>query len=321
MKVPSYAELLARSDGPAGTSWGVFGPHDQLGSVNRLTPDRVLEGIGCVRRGAYFNLDYPINTIDPPLSRRRELARHQIYALRENQRDDYLDAFYLQGGTQVDGLRHRLDPALGFYNGTATDDVSTESDRLGIAHWAEHGIVGRGVLIDVEAWARAAGRPLDHRHGERIPVATLDEVLQAQGSRLQAGDIVMIRTGWTAYFLDLPREIRQKAAGAARSTGLDQSDELLPWIWDHGIAMLAADNLAVEATPANPDSPFASDGDYGLAHQRLIAHLGVALGELWRLDELAEDCANDGVYECFAAVKPLALRAGVGSPANAFALK
>jgi kynurenine formamidase len=321
VNLPTYAQLQSRSDGPAGTSWGVFGADDQVGSINLLTPQRILAGIGCVRRGAYFNLDYPINAIDPPLSRRRELARHEIYSLRANQRDDYLDALYLQGGTQIDGLRHRLDPRLGFYNGVRDEEISADTDRLGIAHWSEHGIAGRGVLIDVESWSRTAGRPLDHRTGERIPVGTLDAVLDSQGVALQPGDIVMIRTGWTPYFLQLPDEIRRKAAGAVRSTGLDQTDELLPWIWDHRIAMLAADNVALEATPANPASPFAPDGDFGLAHQQLIAHLGLAIGELWRLDELAADCESDGVYECFVAAKPLGLKGGVGSPANAFALK
>jgi hypothetical protein len=58
-----------------------------------------------------------------------------------------------------------------------------------------------------------------------------------------------------------------------------------------------------------------------MMHPDLIAMLGVCLGELWKLDELAQDCANDGVYEVMVTCKPLNLVGGVGSPANALALK
>ena len=59
----------------------------------------------------------------------------------------------------------------------------------------------------------------------------------------------------------------------------------------------------------------------GFLHIQLIAHLGMALGELWDLDALAEDCAADGVYECMVMSAPLNLRGGVGSPPNALAIK
>jgi hypothetical protein len=58
-----------------------------------------------------------------------------------------------------------------------------------------------------------------------------------------------------------------------------------------------------------------------MMHQQLIALLGMAIGELWRLDELAEDCARDGIYEFLVVSKPLNLVGGVGSPANAVAIK
>jgi hypothetical protein len=58
-----------------------------------------------------------------------------------------------------------------------------------------------------------------------------------------------------------------------------------------------------------------------MMHPELIAPLGVHLGELWKLDELAEDCARNGVHECMATAKPLHLVGGVGPPPNALALK
>ena len=109
------------------------------------------------------------------------------------------------------------------------------------------------------------------------------------------------------------------AAGA--SPGLVQSHETLAWLWDHRVALIACDNIAVEVTPAVSDSPFDPREAGGLMHQELIALLGFALGELWRLTELAEDCARDGTYEFLVVCKPLNLVGGVGSPANAVAIK
>ena len=41
----------------------------------------------------------------------------------------------------------------------------------------------------------------------------------------------------------------------------------------------------------------------------------------WDLEALAEDCARDGIWNCFVSIKPLNLVGGVGSPANAVAIK
>ena len=76
---------------------------------------------------------------------------------------------------------------------------------------------------------------------------------------------------------------------------------------------IACDNPTVERWPMDPQS--------GFMHIQLIAHLGMALGEMWDLEALAADCAADGVYECMLVSAPLNVRGGVGSPPNALALK
>jgi hypothetical protein len=58
-----------------------------------------------------------------------------------------------------------------------------------------------------------------------------------------------------------------------------------------------------------------------MMHRPLIALLGLLLGECWKLDELAAACAADGKYEFLLTAKPLNLIGGVGSPANALAVK
>jgi kynurenine formamidase len=95
--------------------------------------------------------------------------------------------------------------------------------------------------------------------------------------------------------------------------GLDAHRETAAWLWDHRIAAIAADNPAVEAQKV--------DAAVGFQHRRLIPLLGMALGEFWFLDDLASDCAEDGVYEFMLVAAPLNIPGGVGSPANAYAIK
>lgn len=316
-----YEELLRRQDAPPGSSWGLCG---DIGSVSFLGADQALEATACVRRGVVFNLDWPVNGFNPPLARNRsrKLARHTIYQLNPNHRDDYLDSFYLQGTSQLDGLRHQRHSKYGFYNGVPDEAIAVGEERLGIGQWAARGIVGRGVLVDIDRYLiQTEQRRLDFRAGEMIPVSTVERAAERQGVRFRPGDVLMLRTGWAKFYLEeLSAPERQAVADAITSPGLSQEDETLRWLWDRQFSVIAADNYAVECLPPNPSSPF-DDNPRGLLHPSAIALLGLALGELWRLEELAADCAQDGRYECMVTAKPLFLDGGVGSPPNAMAIK
>jgi len=329
--LPSYADLLARRDGPPGSSWGVFGAHDEVGTLNFLTPDSVRHAATLVRRGAVFSLDHPLDRFDPPIARSRRVPRHTIFSNSPHHRDDHLDGLYLQATSQVDGLRHFRHPDHGFYNGVPDEAVAAGSPTIGVNRYAERGIVGRGVLIDVDRHVRRAwGRPLDHRAGEGFPAALLDEAAAAQGVSFRPGDLLVMRTGWLdCYFNEMSPEERQAMPGNLRSPGLEQSHDTLAWLWDRRIAMGASDNAGFEAIPARADSPFVSEADRragrdpihaGLMHPAMIALLGLCIGELWDLEALAADCARSGVWEFLLVVKPLHVVGGVGSPANATAI-
>ncbi len=321
--VPTYAELLDRTDGPQGTSWGVFGDTDELGSVNFMTPARIVAALGLVRRGAVFNLDYPINVFDPPLFKTfRGHAVHHIGGVNEDARDDWLDNFYLQGTTQIDGLRHRRHHDHGFYNGFPDDAIAVGSSVLGVDRWAETAIIGRGVLIDVAGYLASQGRSLDNEGGEPIDVALLDAVASHQGVAFRPGDILMIRTGWMSYLLEEDHtEFHLAQREGLRAPGLLQARESLEWLWDHQFTLAAADNIGFEAFPIAKSSPFHSVTDGGMMHQELIASLGFAIGEVWALDELAADSRETGVWESAVIAKPLNMPGGVGSPANACAIR
>jgi kynurenine formamidase len=318
-----YRQLLARTDGPPGSTWGLFGEKDEIGTLNLITPDVIRRAARLARRGQVFNLDYPINAFDPPTAASRRVAAHRMFQTNSDQRDDFYDSFYPQATSQIDGLRHQRHALHGFYNGTPDDEVAAGTAALGIARWAERGIVGRGLLVDIDRFVQhREHRSLDHRAGESISIDAVQAAIEHQGCEVHVGDILLLHTGWTRYFFnDLSDDERRWFHTDVRSAGLRQSRDTLAWLWDHGVATVAADNVAVEAIPAAPDSPFHSQTSQGLMHQELIALLGLALGELWNLDELARDCDEDGVYEVFLCAKPLNLVGGVGSPANAIAIK
>jgi kynurenine formamidase len=178
------------------------------------------------------------------------------------------------------------------------------------------------VLIDLGRYRDTIGAPIDHAHGEPLDIGLLDQALAAQGVTVGAGDLLMIRTGWAQWFLEdaTPTE-RQRIHDHKSCTGIAQSHDAIDWFADHRVALAASDTFALERLPAVAGSPFGADTDHGMMHQELIAMLGLPIGELWKLDELSQDCAGDGRYECLLTVKPLNLTGGVGSPANATAIK
>lgn len=322
--LPTYDELRRRQDAPPGSSWGLWGPDDDIGMVNLLGPTEVCAGVGCIRRGEVFDLDLPLDAFDPPLVPRRAPPRHTI-TTSGHHRDDHLDGLHLQGSTQLDGLRHIRHARYGFYNGRPDEEVRVGTRALGIDRWAEHGLVGRGVLLDVGRARIEGGRPLDLDASDTIDADDLDATAASQGVELRPGDLVLVRTGWLAHVLCPSPAEGHEREGIVPSPGLRADDDTLRWLWDHRVPLIAMDNLAVEAfPPPGTDGPGGRAGETQqerMLHQELIALLGMALGELWVLDRLAEDCHARGTYDFLLVSKPLKLTGGVGSPANAVAIR
>lgn len=318
---PTHAQLAARPGRLAGTSWGLF-PDPDRGTPSFAGPDQVLAARSCIRTGTVIGLDHPVDAFDPGMSARRTAPVHTIYSGHPAHRDDYLDGFYLQGSTQIDGLRHRRSDEVGFYGGTDDELIRPGTRPIGIQAWAETPIVSRGLLLDVAGHRQALGDPIDHAGGEPLRLDLLQDVLRAQGSAITPGDILMIRTGWCEWFLGLDHRTKLAVKEARRSTGIAQSKEFIEWVWDHQLALVAADNFAVECLPPVADTPFlvTAPHDKGMMHQELLAKLGMPLGELWRLDHLAEHLRTTGHWDAMVVVKPLNITGATGSPANATAI-
>jgi kynurenine formamidase len=91
--------------------------------------------------------------------------------------------------------------------------------------------------------------------------------------------------------------------------------ECVPWLHAREVAAVATDTNAVEVIPfEDPSTPLP-------VHLLAIRDMGLTLGEMFDLDDLAADCAADGVWECFFTAPPLKVTGAVGSPLNPLALK
>ncbi len=304
------------ADAPPKSAWGVFGRDDQLGMLNFLTAERRLAAAQTVRRGAVFSLDLPLHLPRPPMIALRTAYRRTNIRFPGNRgRDDVLDNFYLQCSSQWDSLKHIRHPEYGFYNWTADDAADSEdSGRLGVDNFSRHGIVGRGVFLDVARFVEARGEPIQPYERREIPLGLLQEVLSSEGMRLRPGDILLVRTALAALIYHEAEHPETAVRPLPGGPGLKVDESLMAWLWDNQVAAIVSDSLAVEIFPTPPGSSLT-------LHRDGIALLGMVLGELFDLETLAADCASDGVYECLFVAKPLHLRSGVGSPANAIAMK
>jgi len=234
--------------------------------------------------------------------------------------DDCLDNFFTQASSQWDGLTHVGDYEHGFWGGVQNAELRAHPDdhRLGIDHWARRGIAGRAVVLDVARWRAAQGRPLDCDASDAITVADLEGTLQAQRTELKPGDVWILHLGWVEWYeRQGPRKRAEMAVTAnLRTPGLECSEAMAEWIFDHHPAALCSDNPALEVWPP----PNFTDPE-GFLHHWIIGRFGMAIGEMFQTTHLASDCAADGVYEGLFVSAPLNIAGGTGSPPNALVIK
>ncbi|HWJ39609.1 MAG TPA: cyclase family protein [Candidatus Limnocylindrales bacterium] len=316
-KIPSYDELPVRAGAPAGAAWGVFGDDDEVGTINLLTPERVVAATSSIRTGKVFALNLPINIPDPPLfTRGKHTHTVKIFPNAEFVLDDFLDNFYPQASSQWDALAHVKHPIHGAYNGIPDIQMTGRGGtRLGIDNLARRGIAGRGVLADVARYYDRVGKSINFTKSESIPLDDVKATLEDEGVELQDGDILLIRIGWTKFYLSASAAIKEELAKETVVPGIEGSERTARWLWDNHLAAVASDSPALEALP----KPAGEEMEF--LHFHMLAFFGMPIGEMWNLEGLAEDCAADGNYDFFLTSAPLNIPGGVGSPPNALAIK
>lgn len=316
------------------SNWGRWGPDDQLGTLNHITPDRIREAAVLVRQGKVYSLGLQIDengiwggstfrrnpvhlmTVDGGDS---ELIAH--LSGWEGPGQSILAAFWgrhlarfnddvifmpLQASSQWDALSHVYYDGQ-MYNGVPASAVTSQgATALGIERLGG-GITGRGVLVDV-----ARHRGVEHLPpNEAIEAEELDATLAAEGVTLKSGDILLVRTGWWPQF----RAMGDPARWRSGCPGLSWT--CAEWLHRHDVAAVAADNTAVEQSRSH----YEEDDQSMPLHLLCLRDMGMPFGELWDLESLATDCASDGVYEFLVAAPPLKVTGGVGSPVNPLAIK
>ena len=315
--LPRYQDLPRASNGGR-SAWNLFGRDDNLGLVNLMTPDKVAAGATLVRKGQIFPLDMPLGSIAPALSASRGVPRHRVlHRQGSGGFDDVYDNFYPQASSQRDSLGQIAYWSNELYNG-ATEAAVRAGKRNTIEHWSQHGMAGRSVIL-VGARALASdGRPYDPGEAIAFGVEELDLARHLANVVFLPGDVILMHTGFAAWYLNQSYESRQRLHGNVIAPGLAHTEAVCEYLWDSHAAAIASDNYSVEVSPfdTRPEAQ-----PMGFIHQMLIGQFGMALGELWWLKDLADDCAADSVYEAFFVSAPLHAPGGIGSTANAVAIK
>ena len=279
-------------------AWGRWGAEDERGALNLIGPEQVRHAVSLVETGMVMSLAQP-------LGRRMAVPPHrppfQHFMTRDGgdyaagarrtggfQFADDTVVMATHSGTHIDGLCHAwCDGQL--YNGFPGDSVrSSGAARCGVDKFGP--IVTRGVLLD---FVRLNGGPLDN--GASIGAEAVQAACAQAGVELRQGDAVLLRTGW--------QERHAEAAHVDFDTEPGIDAEAALWLAARDVAVVGADNFAVEAMP------FATGAAFPV-HQRLIRDYGVPLLEGLVLKPLAEAGAPRFLF--MAAALPIV--GGTGSP-------
>jgi kynurenine formamidase len=187
----------------------------------------------------------------------------------------------------------------------AADPSSSHAAALGIETFAAHAIQGRGVLVDLHAHLGNARTLVDYQR--------LSQILTADGVSVERGDMLLLHTGYAELVLGMNRKPDAEVLHGACAVLDGRDPALRQWITDTGIAALCADNYAVEAYPARDTAGSEARPALPL-HEHCLFKLGVPLGELWWLGELATWLRSNGRHRFLLTAPPLRLPGAVGSP-------
>ncbi len=294
---------------PSPGNWGRWGPDDERGTLNLLTPEVVLGALRTASSGRVFQLGSPIRPAgNPNVAYRPEPQRLTL----NNRTDEAALAAYggepgtgsvedvlIMGShavTHIDALSHIYTDGQ-LYNGFPVEEQTSlgGAPRCGIETTGP--IVTRGVLVDV-----AGLRGVDCLDpGYVITDDDLSAALDAQGLEIQAGDAVLFRTGWLPQFLDRDGDVPGEQAGI----GIDVARRLAA----ADVALVGADNTAVEAMPFD-------HGDFVTVHIELLVRHGIHLVEHLWLEELAAAGCDRFLF----GLSPLPVVGATASPVNPFAV-
>jgi kynurenine formamidase len=299
------------------TNWGRFGPDDERGMLNLLTPEVVLEATRVPKTGKVYSLALPIRRAGVPYFDYRGAPTRLplTHQSDDGQFADYGAPTHMGANedvlimashneTHMDALSHVFFERK-MYNGFPAEAVSAQAGatRLGIEKvgW----IVGRAVMLDMVRFYGAEGW-LEGPQG--IGSDDLEACARRQGVEVRDRDILLVRTGWIDWFL--AQNIRGPAdVSLSNYAQPGLTTDVTGFVDAHDITAIGVDNSAVEVL-GRPDGMFLA------GHVELLVKRGIHLIEHLMLKEMADD----ECYECLLVVAPLPVVGAAGSPVNPIAI-
>jgi kynurenine formamidase len=315
---PLNAETV-REWGRRYSNWGRWGGDDERGTLNFITPARILEACSLPRRGLVVSCALNFDAKGPQTG---FAGRHNpIHTMLADGGDalagaqDFLPGGFryaddsvtmpLQCGTQWDSLAHV------FYDGKMYNDrdvalVTSSGARANSIDRIKDGVVGRGVLLDLPRLRKLPWL----EDGTGIRPEDLEACAEACGATVQSGDVLLVRTGMLARCLE-QGSWKGYCGGSAPGLSL----HCARWLYEREIAAVATDTWGVEVIPNETPDCFQP------LHMVSLRNTGLLFGEIFQLDPLAEACAEDGEYAFLFSAPPLPITGAVGSPINPLAIK
>jgi len=305
--------------------------------LNFITPDVVKAAYSELKDGVSVSLNWPLNAISAPGFGRKGLV-HKVLSFMDapgpHQAHGYDDEveFNTQCSSQWDSLCHfHHQASASGYNGVQTDvqaltqehgKEDREQKLPTLNHWHKRGgLVARAVLIDWKRYADETGVEFNPYSDDNFTVSDIEKVARKQGVEFKPGDVIIIRSGFTAGLTGLSPDKQAELMGPGKVCGVYGSPESAKWFWNKRFAAVAGDMIAFEQIPPiNPDT-----GEQGsvadlVLHQYFLALFGMPIGELWDLEALSETCRQLGRYSFLLTSVPLNVPGGIGSPPNALAI-
>jgi kynurenine formamidase len=328
---------------PEGSNWGDFGPDDQIGKMNLITPGRRLAAVREVSEGLAFSLslplDYPGGTNLVPSRRapriqatRRatgELSYNFCFSCQNKSLFDVVSddavTIWTQYSSQWDALAHwgqEFDAdgdgvsEIVYYNGWRGGEHILGADqaggpmakKLGIETLAESGAQGRGVMIDLQAI-----------YGDKPVHVGYDDLMRAldrQNTSIEPGDFMCLYTGWADLVMAMNRnpDFDKLKNACAVLDGKDPA--LLKWITDSGLVAICADNLGVEAVGSAASAGDGPKHSMMPLHEHCLFKQGIFFGEMWYFGEIGPWLRRHNRSRFLLTAPPLRLPGLVGSPPN-----
>ena len=293
-------------------NWGRWGPDDEKGTLNYITPDKVRAAAALVQSGRSVSMSIPINTIAGPdnpnpaihyMSTTHDVDVGSGELLRFA--TDFLGMqFHGDCHTHIDALCHIAYKGQ-LYNGRPADLV-TSRGALGydITTYA-HGIVGRGVLIDIP---RLRGvKWLEP--GEAVRRDEIEAAEVAVGLKLSEGDIMVFRTGHHRRRLE--RGAWDPGYTGEGRAGLDPYS--LRLLHERKVAVFLPDGDG-EVVPGPMQ-----EIQYPI-HPLQVTAMGMVVADSLQFEDLARVCEEEARWEFMVAIAPLRLPKATGSPFNPIAI-